>query len=164
MMQTACWLTPRTLIEKAGPWAEDLPLNPNDDGEFFCRVLVNSAGVKFCKTSLVYYREHTGSRVSKNRESVAVNSLLKTLISYEKQISKIGNTDIVKRAIACNYASFIYSYDHLFPEITQIAWDKLKSYKSYDVRYRGGVKFKFLVFIMGFKNALKARNLLSRIS
>ena len=35
MMQTACWLTPRKLIEAAGPWEESFEQNPNDDGEFF---------------------------------------------------------------------------------------------------------------------------------
>src|SRR5690606_27096496 len=40
MAQTAVWLTPRKLIEKAGPWNENLTIN--QDGEFFSRVLLEA--------------------------------------------------------------------------------------------------------------------------
>ena len=36
MGQTSIWLTPRILIEEAGPWNEELKIN--QDGEFFSRV------------------------------------------------------------------------------------------------------------------------------
>lgn len=48
------WLTPRRLIDAAGPWDESMTLD--DDGEFFSRVVACSAKVLFCKETLVYYR------------------------------------------------------------------------------------------------------------
>ena len=39
-MQTATWLTSRELTEAAGPW--DTRLLSDDDGEYFCRVLLAS--------------------------------------------------------------------------------------------------------------------------
>lgn len=53
-MQTATWLVPRELSEQAGPWDERLL--SDDDGEYFCRVLMASDGVHFVKKSKVYYR------------------------------------------------------------------------------------------------------------
>lgn len=53
-MQTATWLVSRELAEKAGPW--DTRLLVDDDGEYFCRVLLASAEVKFVPDSKVYYR------------------------------------------------------------------------------------------------------------
>jgi glycosyltransferase involved in cell wall biosynthesis len=53
-MQTATWLTSRELTEAAGPW--DTRLLVDDDGEYFCRVLLASRGVRFVPEGKVYYR------------------------------------------------------------------------------------------------------------
>jgi len=54
-MQTATWLVSRELAEAAGPW--DTRLLGDDDGEYFCRVLLASDGVRFVPGSKVYYRQ-----------------------------------------------------------------------------------------------------------
>jgi len=54
-MQTATWLVSRELTEAAGQW--DVRLRGNDDdGEYFCRVLLASDGVQFVPDAKVYYR------------------------------------------------------------------------------------------------------------
>jgi PST family polysaccharide transporter len=53
-MQTATWLVSRELSEAAGPW--DVRLLGDDDGEYFCRVLLASNGVRFVQDARVYYR------------------------------------------------------------------------------------------------------------
>jgi glycosyltransferase involved in cell wall biosynthesis len=53
-MQTATWLVSRELTEAAGPW--NTQLLGDDDGEYFCRVLLASDGVKFAPEARVYYR------------------------------------------------------------------------------------------------------------
>jgi O-antigen/teichoic acid export membrane protein/glycosyltransferase involved in cell wall biosynthesis len=53
-MQTASWLVSRELTEAAGPW--DIRLLGDDDGEYFCRVLLASEGVRFVPGAKVYYR------------------------------------------------------------------------------------------------------------
>ena len=54
-MQTATWLVSRELTEAAGPW--DTRLLSDDDGEYFCRVLMVSEGVRFVPGAKVYYRQ-----------------------------------------------------------------------------------------------------------
>jgi glycosyltransferase involved in cell wall biosynthesis len=54
-MQTATWLVSRELTEAAGPW--DTRLLGDDDGEYFCRVLLASNGVRFVPGAKVYYRQ-----------------------------------------------------------------------------------------------------------
>src|SRR6516162_1288599 len=44
-MQTATWLTSRELAEAAGAW--DTRLIGDDDGEYYCRVLLASHGTRF---------------------------------------------------------------------------------------------------------------------
>jgi hypothetical protein len=53
-MQTATWLVSRELTEAAGPWNTNLL--GDDDGEYFCRVLLASDGVHFVPGAKVYYR------------------------------------------------------------------------------------------------------------
>jgi glycosyltransferase involved in cell wall biosynthesis len=61
-MQTASWLVSRELTEAAGPW--DKRLLVDDDGEYFCRVLMASEGVQFVPGSKVYYRQPRAGSVS----------------------------------------------------------------------------------------------------
>lgn len=53
-MQTATWLVSREITEAAGPW--DTRLLGDDDGEYFCRALLASDGVRFVPDAKVYYR------------------------------------------------------------------------------------------------------------
>jgi glycosyltransferase involved in cell wall biosynthesis len=61
-MQTATWLVSRELTEAAGPW--NTKLLGDDDGEYFCRVLLASHGVRFVPEAKVYYRATGSSSLS----------------------------------------------------------------------------------------------------
>lgn len=54
-MQTGTWLVSRELTEAAGLWDVRLCGN-DDDGEYFCRVLLASESVQFVPNAKVYYR------------------------------------------------------------------------------------------------------------
>ncbi len=77
MVQTGAWLTPREVIKRAGAWAEYV--NPDDDGEFFTRVLLQSTGVEYVKDGCVYYRQHSGERVSGLVSKNAFQGLLRSI-------------------------------------------------------------------------------------
>ena len=78
MVQPGAWLTPRTVVEEAGPWREDLSLD--DDGEFFTRALLASEGVAHAEEGCVYYRQHeAGPRVSGLRSKEAMKSWLRSI-------------------------------------------------------------------------------------
>src|SRR6266851_175183 len=61
-MQTATWLTSRELAEAAGPW--DTRLIGDDDGEYYCRVLLASNGTRFVPEAKVFYRVTSSNRWS----------------------------------------------------------------------------------------------------
>jgi glycosyltransferase involved in cell wall biosynthesis len=61
-MQTGTWLVARALTEAAGPW--NTKLLGDDDGEYFCRVLLASDGVRFVPEAKVYYRASGSSSLS----------------------------------------------------------------------------------------------------
>src|SRR5207247_2385071 len=53
-MQTATWLASRDLVDSAGKW--DTQLAVDDDGEYFCRAVAVSDGVRFVPEARVFYR------------------------------------------------------------------------------------------------------------
>src|SRR3989475_6386364 len=53
-MPNATWLVSRELTEAAGPW--NTQLLGDDDGEYFCRVLLASNGTRFIPEARVFYR------------------------------------------------------------------------------------------------------------
>jgi glycosyltransferase involved in cell wall biosynthesis len=61
-MQTATWLVSRELTKAAGPW--DTRLFNNDDGEYFCRIILASDGIRFVPDAKVFYRITGSSRWS----------------------------------------------------------------------------------------------------
>ncbi len=61
-MQTATWLVSRKLTDTAGPW--DTRLLGDDDGEYFCRVLLASDGIRFVPEGRVFYRMSGSGRLS----------------------------------------------------------------------------------------------------
>jgi glycosyltransferase involved in cell wall biosynthesis len=73
MIQPNAWLTPTDIIQKSGPWNEELTLD--DDGEYFCRVLLNSAGVIKSK-GYNYYRKYNAikNNLSALKESQHLHS------------------------------------------------------------------------------------------
>jgi len=81
MIQTNSWLTPRQLIDKAGLWNEFKC--PDDDGEFFCRVILASKGLRYAKGINYYRKYNSGTSLSgqKTREALQ-NSLRAVDLKY----------------------------------------------------------------------------------
>lgn len=160
MMQTACWLTPRHLIEQAGPWNESLKQNPIDDGEFFCRVLLQSSGIKYCDSASVYYRTHTGGRVSGFSNRQAVQSVLDTYVSYEEHIKLHVMSPAVIQSLARNYALFMYLYYNRFYDLACMAEQRIKQLGTKKIPPVGGKYFNTGAALIGFKPMLKLRSIM----
>ena len=96
-MQTATWLTSRELADVAGAW--DTRLLSDDDGEYFCRVLLASEGVRFVPEAKVYYRNIPSGRLSyigtSNRKMDAMWLSMKLHIQY---LRSLEDTDRVRTA------------------------------------------------------------------
>ena len=102
MIQPNTWLVPRILIDKAGQWNEELSLD--DDGEFFCRVVLASQGVKFAETGFNYYRkfkEHKSLSGQKSRKSIE-SAILSNNLKYQ-HLSKLSSDKIIDKIFAKHY-------------------------------------------------------------
>ncbi|SRR5579875_793643 len=89
-MQTATWLTSRALAEAAGPW--DTRLLSDDDGEYFCRVLLASKGTRFVSGTGIFYRITGSSRLSSignsNQKKDAMVISIKLHIAYLRSLEE----------------------------------------------------------------------------
>jgi len=160
MMQTACWLTPREIIENSGLWNESLKHNPADDGEFFCRVLLQSKGVEFCNDGRVFYRASTNHTLSRQTCPEAVLSLYSNCELYELHLLKVEDTGRTRHACLMNYVNFIYRFHPEYPELIAKARNRIRQLGFKRMPPYGGKYFKCLSQFVGFENALRLRGAL----
>jgi glycosyltransferase involved in cell wall biosynthesis len=66
-MPPATWLVSRELTQTAGPW--DTRLSLDDDGEYFCRVILASDTIRFIPDIKVFYRRSGAGSLSSIDES-----------------------------------------------------------------------------------------------
>jgi glycosyltransferase involved in cell wall biosynthesis len=64
-LQTSAWLVSRKLSQLAGPWWQ--VRSADDDGEYFCRVVAASEGIRFVPTAKSYWRVGNTQSFSQTR-------------------------------------------------------------------------------------------------
>ena len=123
-IQTGAWLVSRQLTEAAGPW--NSKLLGDDDGEYFCRVVLGSDLVRFVPSARTYYR-NTGpgslSYIGASPEKLSAQWLsMKLHIGYVRSVD-----DSPKAQAAClsylqrNLINFYPEYRDILQEAYQLA-------------------------------------------
>lgn len=98
------WLTPRALIERAGPWNEDLTVN--DDGEFFSRVILAAQQIRATPAAVAFYRRHRSRRnlsSAHQRDRRSVESMMEAWRLTTERVARVRPSDGLNRAIARHY-------------------------------------------------------------
>lgn len=96
-MQNATWLVSRELAEAAGPWDESLDYD--QDGEYFCRVLLASEGTRFVPETGIYYRVSGANSISYiGRSSKKRKSLLRSMKLHMKYLHSLEESERVRKA------------------------------------------------------------------
>src|SRR5207247_7783590 len=71
--QTAAWLVSRELTDAAGPWTDFD--SPDDDGEYFCRVVTKSTAISFVPNARTFYRVGNSGSLGNRRSHKATAAL-----------------------------------------------------------------------------------------
>jgi len=161
-MQTATWLVSRELAEAAGPW--DTRMLGDDDGEYFCRVLLASEEIRFVPDAKVYYREAGPGRLSYigqcDKKMVAQWLSMELHISY---IRSLEDSERVRKACVNYLQNWVHFFRPDRPDLVKRAEEMAKS-------LGGELKFpapswKISVFsaLFGEKRAKGAQVLLTKI-
>jgi len=123
-MQTSTWLTSRELAEASGPW--DTRLINDDDGEYFCRVLLQSEGTRFVPESQVFYRVMPSSRLSfVGTSNNKKNALLISMKLHVQYLRSLEESERVRKAcltyIQTWYPSFYPDRPDIVGELQALA-------------------------------------------
>jgi Glycosyl transferase family 2 len=149
MMPNFAWLTPRVVIEKAGPWNERLSLN--DDGEFFCRAVLASSGVVFCKDARGYYRTGFAGALSRRREGNALASGFEAVELSCQSLLKHCNLPAAAKACATHYQRFMFDAYPDVPDLVETAEQRVLQLGGSDLRVQGGRVFRGISRCFGWK-------------
>lgn len=152
MMAPHAWLTPRRLVDKAGPWHEKL--KQNQDGEYFSRVLLASRGVRFCPGAESFYRIGMTGSISASRSRAAIESRLRSAEMICERILRRENSPRARAACANFFEEVKFVSYPLYPELSAKAdyWVEMLGGSSGRQIYRGKV-FKMTAPLVGWKLA-----------
>ena len=161
MMHPSSWLLPRVIADKAGPWNETLSLN--DDGEYFCRVLLASLGMAYCPDGRSYYRSGLPGSLSQQRGERARRSQFHSLELITQQLQAAEDSPRTRRAAANYFQRFIHDF---FPAPADLMAAAAARVATLGGSTLGpppmGPKTTLLARVVGWRNVWRLKHLLSQ--
>ncbi len=130
-MNPAVWLVSRKLTELAGPWDDRLARSGDDDGEYVCRVVGNSNGVRFSEEARCYYRIGTVGSLNWNMETRedSLQSLVLSLTLSVEHLLKLEDSERTRaasREYLQVFLQYFYGYDEkYYQQLRILAKDRL---------------------------------------
>jgi glycosyltransferase involved in cell wall biosynthesis len=161
MMHGAAWLSPRNVIESAGPWNESLTLI--NDLDYFTRLLLASEGVAFCPTARTFYRSNVSGSLSRRASRSAWESAFRATELSSSALIAFEDSPRARRACAINLQRLVHS---AYPDAADLVAKAEKSILNLggsDLLPGGGPVFQKLRRIVGWKIARRAQVLGRRL-
>jgi glycosyltransferase involved in cell wall biosynthesis len=160
-MQTATWLVSRELCEAAGPW--DTTLLGDDDGEYFCRVLLASDGVRFTPEARVYYRASGAGSLSyigsSNQKRDAQWRSMKLHMGYLRSLEDSPRTRAACVSYIQNWLVFFYpDRPDLIEQMRQTAQELGGAIRTPRLSW----KYSWIEFLFGEKLGRRAQFVLPK--
>ncbi|MEM3041505.1 MAG: hypothetical protein QXG97_05730, partial [Nitrososphaerota archaeon] len=157
-MAIESWLVSRRLTEMAGPWDESMSLD--DDGEYFCRVLLCSSRVKFIPDSRSYCRvSHFSMSNPLTLNGRKLESLLVSTLSYVKRMRAIEDSQRTRNVSLklLNRWSFYFYPERpdLMQQLQLMAKEIGGELQSPELR----AKYRWIQKILGWRIAKKAQHI-----
>ena len=155
-MQTATWLTSRELSEAAGRW--DTRLLSDDDGEYFCRVLLASNSVRFVPEGRVFYRNIPSNRLSyigaSNKKMDAMLVSMKLHIHYLRSLEDSPRVNTACLTYLRSWSnSFHPERQDIFAELQAMANDLGEPFELPGLRW----KYSWMGPLFGRETAWRAQ-------
>lgn len=153
MIPLHAWLIPRHVADQAGEWNENL--NVDDDGEYFCRVILNSEGIVKCENELAYYRKYTlKESLSAQLSLSAYRSMLKsTSLKHAHLLSKNERTEEINQIFARDYWRIGMASYPQYLSLSKEARKRAKMLNHKESQYRTGPITTALGEIFGWRAA-----------
>lgn len=149
MMHPACWLLPREIVRRAGPWDESLSLN--DDGEYFCRVALAASRLAFCPEAKVRYRSYVSGSLSRRDDPAACRSLLKSFELCSRHLLARSNTPETRQALANAFQRLEYELYPAARPLSRIARQRADELGGSRAQPMMGARSRMLARIVGWR-------------
>jgi GT2 family glycosyltransferase len=151
MMHPAAWLVPRSIAAAAGPWDERLSLN--DDGEYFCRVVLASRSIQFCPEAKSYYRSGLAGSLSDWKSDAAYASACRAIAQCSQQLLYYEDSPRTRQACATLFQRFIYETYPAVSTLRQQAQQQVQKLGGTPLKPMGGPMFQRLSHLLGWRVA-----------
>jgi glycosyltransferase involved in cell wall biosynthesis len=151
MMFPAIWLIPMSILQKIGPWVQELTLN--NDAEYFTRVLLAAERVLFCPGARCHYRSGVPGSLSGRKSSSAWTSQFRVVELCEAYVREREDSERVRRGFALSWqhlAHALYPYD---PELAERALASARALHPVVIRPGGGPAFAVVSRVVGWRAA-----------
>ena len=162
MMHPGAWLVPRRVVERAGPWDESLSLN--DDGEYFCRVVLASHKVCFCADAVSYYRSGLPSSLSGSKSAAAWLSEFRSVERSTAHLLAREDSPRVRRACARQYQNFVYAAYPDVPDLIRQAEQRVAGLGGGSLPCPGGPKFRLVAGLLGWRGTKRLQRMFQRLT
>ena len=161
-MQTSVWLVSRELSEAAGSW--NTKMLTDDDGEYFCRVLLACDGIRFVPEAQTYWRRSgitQGSYIgNSDRKKEALLLTLQLHIQYLRSLEESERVRIACLTFLQNwYGVFYPERPDLVAELQRMAAQLQGQLEEPRLRW----KYAWMKPLFGWKVAKQAQNALPQI-
>ena len=158
-MQTAVWLVSRELTEAAGPW--DTRMLSDDDGEYFCRVLLASNGIRFVPEARVYYRLiGIGSLSYVGQSDQKLDALWGSMQLHIRYLTSLDNTARARAACVRYLQNYLVYFYLRRPDIVAQIHQKAKDLGGQLEAPRLPWKYSWIRKLAGWNSARRAQLLL----
>lgn len=153
MITTNSWLTPKELIDKAGGWDESLIID--QDGEFFCRVVLQSKGIEAVNNEISYYRKYkNGKSTSAPKSKKHFYGLLAATEKKHNSMRRISSDPRIDEVIARAYKALAVKAYPAYRDISITALQRAEILGGSDYMPTiGGKALEIIKNIFGWKAA-----------
>ncbi|MDD3180127.1 MAG: glycosyltransferase family A protein [Opitutaceae bacterium] len=162
MMHPSAWLVPRFVATQAGPWNEALSLN--DDGEYFCRVILASSGMAFCRETEArsFYRSGLPGSLSQRRSERARRSQFRSYELIAQHLLAAEDSPRTRQTVADMFQRFLYDFYPFPADLMRNAERLVAAHGGSALPPPMGSKTAALVRVLGWRNVWRLKHLLRR--
>ncbi len=161
MMHPAAWLVPRSLSQRAGMWDETLSLN--DDGEYFCRVILASHEVRFCQDAISYYRSGLTGSLSGRKTDTAWRSAFASVEQSIQYLLARENSPRTRQVVANLLQRLIYEVYPDVPDLRHKASLQVQQLGGATERPMGGPFFQSMAMLLGWERSKALKNWIYKV-
>jgi glycosyltransferase involved in cell wall biosynthesis len=163
MLQINVSLIPRNIILKAGLWNENL--KQDQDGEFFCRIILASENIRYANNVTNYYRKYYKRiSISNNKNYEYSLSTLNSLILKSGYITEKINNKEVNNILAKHFKILAIRFYTDHEKLYKVAMEKCKLFGNTNyLPTMGGKISETLKYLLGWKMVKKLSILKAKV-